>query len=208
MVLQRDGNKVYWQEGSGESGTATLTEVTKIADTKPAIPVNPKPQEAAATADASAKVEMPHNRFATANASTKPIEGPLMSKHGGAAEVMNGQPATTPHPPARGEQLKARAHVARQPRAPVIRSRQSKPFAAPVQLFRVTGVHAGDELRVRSGPSEDHAPVGGIPFDGRKVEIIGECFDVWCLIRHGRVVGWVNSYYLEKDSVPRGLARN
>ncbi len=30
MVLHRDGNKVQWAEGSGESGTATITEARPV----------------------------------------------------------------------------------------------------------------------------------------------------------------------------------
>jgi uncharacterized protein YraI len=65
--------------------------------------------------------------------------------------------------------------------------------------FRVAGVDSGDTLNVRSGPSEFHAAVGGIPPEGRGVRIIGACQDVWCPVRHGRMVGWVNSFYLAED---------
>ena len=35
--------------------------------------------------------------------------------------------------------------------------------------------------------------------EGRNVAIIGECRGVWCPVRYGRVVGWVNRYYIEAE---------
>jgi hypothetical protein len=31
------------------------------------------------------------------------------------------------------------------------------------------------------------------------VHIVGQCRDQWCPIRHGRLKGWVNRYYLAED---------
>jgi uncharacterized protein YraI len=76
------------------------------------------------------------------------------------------------------------------------------------QLFRVTGVDAGDQLNVRSGPSQYHAAVGGIPADARKVRITGTCHELWCPVRHGRVTGWVNRYYLAEEGAPQKAASN
>ena len=82
-------------------------------------------------------------------------------------------------------------------------ARKSAPAAAtpkPVQVsFRVSGVIDGDTLNVRSGPSENHPPVGRIPASGRGVHIVGTCRDTWCPIKHGRLKGWVNRYYLAED---------
>ena len=73
--------------------------------------------------------------------------------------------------------------------------------------FRVYGVEYGDHLNVRSGPSEYHAPVGAISRDGRGVEIVGACRDLWCPIRYGQLSGWVNRYYLaEEGSTQRASA--
>jgi len=65
--------------------------------------------------------------------------------------------------------------------------------------FRVYGVEYGDHLNVRSGPSEYHTPVGAISREGRGVQIVGECRDLWCPIRYGELSGWVNRYYLAEE---------
>jgi uncharacterized protein YraI len=65
--------------------------------------------------------------------------------------------------------------------------------------FRVAGVGDGDTLNVRSGPSEYHPSVGRIPPGGRGVQIVGACREEWCPVRHGRLKGWVNRYYLAED---------
>jgi uncharacterized protein YraI len=223
MALQRDGNKVYWQEGSGENGTATLTEVTQVAasESKPA-PRDPKaaPTNMEATAptaaDASEKSQV---RFATVAlnyviAPTKPVERPPVSKLGAGASSVDARvaehakPATASPLPTRSDQSKARARVARRPKVPAVATPQSLQSAEATELFHVAGVEAGDELNVRSGPSEHHSAVGGIPSDGRKIEIIGECRHDWCPIRHGHVVGWVNSYYLEDEDASREASRD
>ena len=75
----------------------------------------------------------------------------------------------------------------------------------PVQIsFRVSGVVAGDTLNVRNGPSEYHPTVGRIPASGRGVQIVGACRDLWCPIRHGRLKGWANRYYLAEDVASNG----
>ena len=89
--------------------------------------------------------------------------------------------------------------------APAVRKSASAPVRSvetpkPVQIsFRVSGVVAGDTLNVRNGPSEYHPAVGRIPASGRGVQIVGACRDLWCPIRHGRLKGWANRYYLAED---------
>jgi Bacterial SH3 domain len=75
--------------------------------------------------------------------------------------------------------------------------------------FRVAGVDEDDVLNVRSGPSERYASVGGLPAEGRGVQIVGPCRDEWCPIRHGQITGWVNRTYLaeETSSPAADLAR-
>ena len=52
MTLLRDGNKVYWSEGSGENGTATITEAAPVVvAVAPSPPKKPKRVETAAVAD-------------------------------------------------------------------------------------------------------------------------------------------------------------
>jgi len=73
--------------------------------------------------------------------------------------------------------------------------------------FRVYGVEYGDHLNVRSGPSEYHTPIGAISREGRGVQIVGDCRDLWCPIRYGQLSGWVNRYYLaEEGSTQRASA--
>jgi hypothetical protein len=36
------------------------------------------------------------------------------------------------------------------------------------------------------------------------VQIVGPCRDLWCPIRHGRLKGWVNRYYLAADVASNG----
>ncbi len=80
------------------------------------------------------------------------------------------------------------------------------PAQANPTFYRVTGVDDDDILNVRSGPSENHAPIAAIPSTGRRVEINGHCLEVWCPIRYGRITGWVNRLYLvaEDSSGDRG----
>ncbi len=79
--------------------------------------------------------------------------------------------------------------------------------AKPARLkYRVQGVGYGDALNVRNGPSEYHPAIGTIPAEGRGVEIVGACRDLWCPIRHGRTTGWVNRYYLAEEGVQRTTA--
>ena len=42
--------------------------------------------------------------------------------------------------------------------------------------------------------------VGSIPARGRGVQIVGTCRELWCPIRHGKLKGWVNRYYLAEDA--------
>ena len=117
------------------------------------------------------------------------------------------QPTAEATPPPRVEnhpkpKAKPAAVAVRAP--PARKSAPAAPRAAdtpkPVQVsFRVAGVIDGDTLNVRSGPSEYHPAVGRIPASGRGVQIVGTCRDTWCPIKHGRLKGWVNRYYLAED---------
>ena len=257
MVLHRDGNKVQWAEGSGESGTATITEAvpvvaaatprtakkekrfvtatlvepvapsdstssppaTETAAT-PAPSETPPPSETPATAETPAASETPATfdtvpalQFAAAAlAEAMPKPAPITPSKLGMGETapvevatppVDEQPTADATPPPRVENdAKPKA----KPAAVAMHSppaRKSAPAAAtpkPVQVsFRVSGVIDGDTLNVRSGPSENHPPVGRIPASGRGVQIVGTCRDTWCPIKHGRLKGWVNRYYLAED---------
>ncbi len=241
MTLQRDGNKVYWAEGSGESGTATITEAEPVVVAVAPNPARkPKPVETAAVENpappavdsvAPAAPETPPSsdtapalqfaaaalgralpgsapREATAsglgmNESAANEESPA-PMHEEVAAPPSEEPAprveAEPAPPQR--KVKA-VHVA--PQAPAIRKGAPKPqntaaLPKPAQVsFRVAGVGDGDTLNVRSGPSEFHPSVGRIAPGGRGVQIVGACREEWCPVRHGRLKGWVNRYYLAED---------
>ena len=244
MTLLREGNRVQWSEGSGESGTATITEAAPVvvaaeprhtpkkekhfepvAAPAPApAPVNiemaevPAPPAAASTSDRS-----PALQFAAAAlsqvlpppAEAKPSrlgmsDTPTSEEPVAPVAEESAQAAPEPAAPDREQvaapkqQRKVKSvSVARD--APAVRKSAAAPVRSvdtprPVQIsFRVAGVVAGDTLNVRKGPSEYHPTVGRIPASGRGVEIVGACLDVWCPIRHGRLNGWVNRYYLAED---------
>jgi len=73
--------------------------------------------------------------------------------------------------------------------------------APPIErkTFRVARVDMDDVLNVRDGPSEYTTPIGSIAPGGRGIRIVGPCRGSWCPIRHGRMSGWVNAYYLAPE---------
>jgi hypothetical protein len=243
MVLHRDGNKVHWAEGSGESGTATITEAPPIVAAAP-----PNKEKRVVTAALTEPVETPIENTdplpGTESAATPaPVEAPVTSPAASdrvpalqfaAAALAEAMPKPVPitpsklgmgevapvkvAPPPVDEQLPEAApprvenhpKPKAQPAAIAVRdlpARKGAPTAPraadrakPVQVsFRVAGVIDGDTLNVRSGPSETHPAVGRIPASGRGVQIVGTCRDTWCPIKHGRLKGWVNRYYLAED---------
>jgi uncharacterized protein YraI len=235
MVLHREGNRVQWAEGSGESGTATITEAPKTvvasAPAKPkkeqkvvaAPPVQRIDDVAAAPAPVvdEPAVEKPERKpFATA-ALTSMLQAEKESEPArlGMNEIESTPdiaPAVVPRdevpvqraesPPAAKKPHQAKAPAATPPARKV--ARKEPPAAkAAVPTFRVSGVGYGDTLNVRKGPSEYHDAVGTIPSEGRGVKIIGACRDLWCPVRHGRTTGWVNRFYLAEESVQQTSAR-
>ncbi|MFA5900368.1 MAG: SH3 domain-containing protein [Hyphomicrobium sp.] len=212
ISLQRDGSKVYWQENSGETGTATITEApTAIVAAPP--PKRERVVETAAldgpppamalgrglpTPDFAASPEPPPRKIVRQPEPAKPVvRAPVK-----AAVAPKVRPAAP-----RKEQRQAKASIGAV--APAV-SRRAPPAQRdePVTAsssgrtepsFRVSRVVDGDILNVRNGPSEYHPAVGTIPARGRGVQIVGVCQDLWCPIRHGRLKGWVNRYYLAED---------
>lgn len=73
-------------------------------------------------------------------------------------------------------------------------------------MYRVRGVHRRDVLNVRGGPSEQHAAVGHIPPNGRRVQVTGTCVGEWCPVRYRHATGWVHSFYLADEQPRRGSA--
>ena len=246
MTLLREGDRVQWSEGSGESGTATITEAAPImvaveprhtpkkqkpielvetaaapepaaeeiqVAEAPALPSveaadAPAPQVAAPNSDQS-----PALQFAAAALSQvlPPPAEAKPSKLGMSDTPTTEEPAppvsevtvqSAPEPAVPKRKAKPTAVALH---APTVRKSASAPVRGvetpkSVQIsFRVAGVVAGDTLNVRNGPSEYHPLVGRIPSSGRGVQIVGACRDLWCPIRHGRLKGWVNRYYLAED---------
>jgi hypothetical protein len=235
MVLHREGNRVQWAEGSGESGTATITEAPKtVAASAPAKPkkeprvVAASPVESvedvatspAPVVDEPAVARPERKPFATA-ALTRVLQPekeaePAMLGMNEIEATPEAAPAAAPRDevpvqrtettPAAKKSPQAKAPAAAPPARKVARKEpQAAKVVAPT--FRVSGVGYGDTLNIRKGPSEFHDAVGTIPSEGRGVQIIGACRDLWCPIRHGRTTGWVNRFYLAEEGVQRTSAR-
>ena len=111
----------------------------------------------------------------------------------------SGVPA--PNPVARAAIPAAKGPTAQSPVNTAMRAAYWRPS------FRVARVGLDDALVVRSGPSEYHAAIGSIPADGYGVQIVGDCHDLWCLVRHNRTTGWVNRYYLAEEIAPSATER-
>lgn len=260
MTLLRDGNRVQWSEGSGESGTATITEAPPVvvaagprrtpkkekraepveaAEAPEQAPLNIEVAEAATPrnvelADAPvvpaaepAPDRSPALQFAAA-ALSQVLPPPAEAKPSklGMSDTPSTEEPAAPVSEVPAEAAPEPAEPAREPvaapkqrkvkpaavalHAPAVRKSASAPVRSvetpkPVQIsFRVSGVVAGDTLNVRNGPSEYHPTVGRIPAGGRGVQIVGACRDLWCPIRHGRLQGWANRYYLAEDVASNG----
>jgi hypothetical protein len=257
MTLLREGNRVQWSEGSGESGTATITEAPPVvvaagprrtpkkekrvepvetADAPEQAPVNIEVAEApaprnvelaeapVAPAAEPAPDRSPALQFAAA-ALSQVLPPPAEAKPSrlGMSDTPASEEPVTPVTAGSDQATTEPAAPAREPDAgpkqrkvavalhtPAVRKSASAPVRSvettkPVQIsFRVAGVIAGDTLNVRNGPSEYHPTVGRIPAGGRGVQIVGACRDLWCPIRHGRLKGWANRYYLAEDVASNG----
>jgi hypothetical protein len=210
IILHREGDRVRWYENSGESGTATITEAPTVAvakaqadrlelasvERRPAT-IASAPRPSVATAPSSSFDSESIERLSRADISpsierAKPQPMKKVTPKVHAQPAKSRQPAMKPGP---NTQQVANASAARKGPRPVATT-----SSMALASFRVSRVDEGDMLNVRSGPSEYHQAVGSIPARGRGVEIIGECRDLWCPIRHGRLTGWVNRYYLAEDA--------
>lgn len=215
MSLVRDGNRVVWREDSGETGTATLTEAAPVVAARqlPAMKPAAKVQRAAVRETSPSELpvsrELEQPRLATASLGMLPSlpERPALSA---VAKETAAKPASGEPPPIlkHAETPRVAVSTPTPPRAPERRITGPAPRVAQdgfryEPVYRVAGVEAGDTLNVRSGPSEYHQALGAIPADGRMVRITGTCRELWCPVRHGRLKGWVNRYYLAEDSSAR-----
>jgi hypothetical protein len=193
---------------------AVTAQPAQPADTTPRIEI-----ANAQDAESAGKLgEAPTIRFAAAGLGAMSLLPPLASEpshvlDGSVRSVVEAAPAaeasedksspqqttTTPEAP---EVQDSAAQPSSEParKAPAIATAYASSSTVVLASFRVAGVAQNDMLNVRSGPSEDYAPVGGLPPEVRGVKIVGPCQQDWCPIRHGRVTGWVNRYFLAEET--------
>jgi len=206
LTLQREGQRIYWQDADGKSGTATITasnpQIATIdskaaSETEPSAPADTstavsQPSDAITPAPVRVSEQWEALRFAPMNLGMSEALA-AVAQQPAATESRTSTPSfrvsdkaeTSPVPPER---------IIPASRAPPAR------VSSWTSSFRVVRVAMDDALVVRSGPSEFHAAVGVIPSDGDGVQIVGDCRDLWCPIRHNGVTGWVNRYYLAEES--------
>ena len=224
ISLQRDGSKVYWRENSGESGTATITEspTAIVAKASPAV-VKPKKVETASAErveKARARIsDVTDVSYAERPVAAEPIAPARMRMEPAGETVAMVPPAPKLKEPPRAVRVAKVPSTRKKPATNIAKPRKSSgddlaetsavsTSSISLGTFRVSRVVDGDMLNVRSGPSEYHQAVGAIPARGRGVMIVGACRDLWCPIRHGRLKGWVNRYYLAEDISQAGPSRH
>jgi hypothetical protein len=235
ISLSQDGQRLFWRDQSGETGTATIT--AQAEPPKPPEPVIAKTKVTTAETKTAANVrapEPPRLQRAGMSAPTfqqaarpQPEPAPTTPSvatppvlNAGASEPATQTPATAPAVAAQQQPApvqtaavpvpqKAPARAHREPDRPADAdaATASSAYDPVPMMFRVAGVADDDILNVRSGPSQYYPPVGEIPPRGRRVRITGECRGAWCPIRHGSVQGWVNRYYLAEDHSASAMSR-
>jgi Bacterial SH3 domain len=220
ISLQRDGNRIYWQEaGGGEKGTATL-EVADVPTTQPVVAPQPndepKPVVTAEAAPAQpeetspplpvapvlAEQTGPALQFSSIELSALlPSPQPEMSRLG-ADDVPAATAPPPPKAPAPKQAAPKRVNPAVRIATAALERHQDSALPETGPSLRVARVGSGDELNVRSGPSEFHQTLGTIPSEGRGVRLIGDCDGLWCPVRYGYLSGWVNANYLAEEDRP------
>jgi hypothetical protein len=213
LSLQRDGNRIYWQEGSGEKGTATLEVADVPPPTQPVVatPPNDEPKPVVASEAAPSQPEE--------SSPSLPV-APVLAEAGPALQFSSVElSALLPSPEPEMSRLGADVPA---PKAPAPKQAAPKRVNPAVRIataalerhegsarpetgvsLRVARVESGDELNVRSGPSEFHQTVGTIPSEGRGVRLVGDCDGLWCPVRYGHLSGWVNANYLAEEDRPQ-----
>jgi Bacterial SH3 domain len=200
--VRQDSTQLYWRTQDGKSGTAKITEAAiVVAVAKPA-PHSGSAATHETNAQAAAVANLGAMRFAGIPLSSEPAPemDPVKPTPSEAAQE---HPSATvaPAPPRKIPPRVARRADPPPAQRELPRSKTSSTVMAV--SFRVAGVDSSDVLNVRSGPSEDAEAVGDIPAEGRGVIITGQCQYSWCPVRHGRVSGWVNRYFLAEESPGR-----
>ena len=100
MVLHREGNRVHWAEGSGESGTATITEAAPVVAAAAPKPKKEKKVVTAALSESVAtSVESDASAPAAEPAATPPAEAQT-APDATAANAPSATPDTSPAPEA------------------------------------------------------------------------------------------------------------
>jgi hypothetical protein len=213
ISLQRDGSRIYWQEASGEKGTATLEVAAVPPPTQPVVAPQPndEPKPVVASEAAPSQPEEsspslpvapvlaeagPALQFSSVELSALlPSPEPEMSRLG--ADV----PA--PKVPAPKQAAPKRVNPAVRIATAALERHEGNARPETGVSLRVARVESGDELNVRSGPSEFHQTLGTIPSKGRGVRLIGDCDGLWCPVRYGYLSGWVNANYLAEEDRPQ-----
>ena len=206
LNLQRDGQKIYWHDADGKSGTATITasnpqiatiESKAASETEPSAPADTstavsQPSDAIPPAPERPSEQWEAPRFAPMNLGMS-VAFAAVAQQPAATESLTSTPSfhVSDRPETSPVPAEGAIGVARTPPDRV---------SSWTSSFRVVHVVMDDALVVRSGPSEYHAAIGTIPADGDGVQIIGDCRELWCPIRYERIAGWVNRYYLAEQS--------
>lgn len=76
------------------------------------------------------------------------------------------------------------------------------------QTYKVSFVEPFDVLNVRARATTESAVVASLRPGAGGIVIAGSCRVDWCPIRHGNVKGWVNRFYLQRESNAGQLAGN
>jgi hypothetical protein len=219
-VRQDGGTRIQWEKDDGETGTATVTVAVRP---KPAPPVNiasaAPPTAAGTTAAAAPSVAArattppPVRNAATPPPALKAGAAPVAKAAPLAAKASTATPPKPTAPAARPNAVAATAAPAKStPKAPAAAAIPNMRVAAaptppyriggpPPPAYRVVSVATDDVLNVRGGPSTEHMAVAAIGPDATDVQILGPCRAEWCFVRHGDIVGWVNTYYLEEIAI-------
>lgn len=198
LVISQEAKRIFWQRDDGENGTGTIVEQGKPSE-KPAAPVSVVAK--ASTVDLSGQVSGPiKSPKAPAEealglqtdhiAQIAPSTSKTATAKGDPGSLIDISAVPKPHLAVRPKRLVAVASLKPVPRLPL---------APAVRSFRVAGVDPTDVLSIRTGPSQDSDAIGGIPPNSHGIVITGPCRDDWCPVKHRRLAGWVNRYYLAED---------
>ncbi len=208
LELKRDGERIAWSRDDGETGTATIVaRVAKPQSTVVALAGAPNAPRILNAAPGSAQIAslggpMPAQLPLETQAQTPPtpvaVAGPRPKAASNTLPVV--QPTLLPQatrPKPQRPNQNAKALIATPPQALEQTAPLSSEFGPPL---KVAGVASDDVLNVRRGPAEHFPPVGSLPPQAQGVILLGRCLSEWCPVQHGPIRGWVNSYYLVKDT--------